>query len=326
LGALAASRAWGRASDGRRYTDRDDVQQYIDEIAADGSLPRDWVERVLAEGRYSAAAERLTTPSLTPPPRDWRVYRARNVDPQRIEEGIAFARAQRRWLARMEAAYGVPPAVVVAIIGIESFYGRQMGNFRTLDVLLTLAFDYPRRAPLYRQQLAEFLRLCRQQGLDPLALRGSYAGAMGLPQFMPASIRRYAVDYDGDGRIDLTASRADAIGSVGNYLAEQGWRRDLPIALPARADESVQELLGHGLRAAWRWQGVADLGVTIDGELPPQAAVLLIDLPGTDGAGNASVEYRVGTVNLSALLHYNRSYFYAAAVVDLAAAIERSLA
>jgi membrane-bound lytic murein transglycosylase B len=329
LAALAAAglapQARAQAADGRPYPERPEVAEFLDGLAAQASVPRAWAEGVLAQGKYSAPAERLTTPSLTPAPRNWREYRARNVERRRIDEGIAFARAQRRWLDRVQQTTGVPPAIVTAIIGIESFYGRQMGNFRVLDVLLTLAFDYPRRAALYREQLTAFLLLAREQQIDPLAVRGSYAGAIGLPQFMPTSIRAYAVDLDGDGRIDLTASRADAIGSVGHYLAAQGWQRGLPVALRAQADAGVVAALDRGISAAWKWEGVAGMGVTIDGTLPPDAAVLLIDLPGTDEAGAATMEFRVGTVNLAALLHYNRSYFYAAAVADLAAAIALGL-
>lgn len=237
----AAPRVLAQSADGRPYPERPEMIEFLDGLEAATGVPRAWAERVLAQGRYSATAERLTTPSETPPPRDWREYRARNVDARRIEEGIAFARAHRRWLAQAEQRFGVPPALIVAIIGIESFYGRNTGNFRTLDVLLTLAFDYTRRAPLYREQLAEFLLLVREQQLDPLALRGSFAGAIGLPQFLPASIRRYALDFDGDGRVDLATSRADAIGSVANYLAAQGWQRGLPIALPAQSDGGAAE-------------------------------------------------------------------------------------
>ncbi|MFN7888356.1 MAG: lytic murein transglycosylase, partial [Betaproteobacteria bacterium] len=135
----------------------------------------------------------------------------------------------------------------------------------------------------------------------------------------------YALDFDGDGRVDLAASRADAIGSVANYLAAQGWQRGLPIALPAQSDGGAAESYARGITAAWRWQEVAARDVRIAGELAPATEVLMIDLPGTDAAGNAVVEYRVGTVNLAALLHYNRSYFYAAAVTDLAGAIARGL-
>ncbi|MFZ5541132.1 MAG: lytic murein transglycosylase [Pseudomonadota bacterium] len=243
-----------------------------------------------------------------------------------MREGHAFLRQHRAALARAADRYGVPESIVVAIIGIETFFGRVMGNLRTLDVLLTLAFDYTRRAALYREELAQFLLLCREHGIDPAAPRGSYAGALGLPQFMPGSVRRYAVDFDGDGRVDLAASREDAIGSVANFLAAHGWRRDVPVLFPARADATIIEVLGRGIFAGYRWQDVAALGVTIDASLPGETRVLLIDLPYLTSDGVEAVEYRVGTINASALLHYNRSFFYAAAVADLAQAIERRTA
>ncbi|GAB4469290.1 MAG: lytic murein transglycosylase B [Burkholderiaceae bacterium] len=309
------------------YPLRSDVQEFIDAVVAAHGLERGWIERALARGRYSEAAERWTTPGNAPPSaRNWTEYRARNVDERRAREGHAFLRQHRAALAHAARRYGVPESIVVAIIGVETLFGRVMGSLRTLDVLLTLAFDYTRRAPLYREELAQFLLLCREQGIDPVAPRGSFAGAIGLPQFMPGSVRRYGVDFDGDGRIDLTASRADAIGSVANFLAAHGWQRDLAVLLPARADASVVEVLGRGIVAGYRWQDVAALGVTIDAPLPGDTRVLLMDLPYLTSDGVEAVEYRIGTVNASALLHYNRSYFYAAAVSDLAQAIERRAA
>jgi membrane-bound lytic murein transglycosylase B len=319
LAAPAAARAQALS-----YPLRGEVQAYIDAIVAEYGLERGWVERVIAQGRYVEAAERLTTPGNAPPSaRNWAEYRARNVDERRVRDGHDFLRRHRAALARAAERYGVPASIVVAIIGIETLFGRVMGNLRTLDVLLTLAFDYPRRASLYREELTQFLLLCRERGIDPVAPRGSFAGAMGLPQFLPGSVRRYAVDFDGDGRIDLSGSGADAIGSVANFLAAHGWRRDLPVLLSARADASIVEVLGRGITAAYRWQDVAALGVTIDGALPDAARVLLLDLPYVTADGVEAVEYRVGTVNAAALLHYNRSYFYAAAVTELAQAIER---
>ncbi len=316
-----------RAQQPLAYPLRGDVQAFIDAVVAEYGLQRRWVERVLAQGRYSEAAERLTTPGNAPASaRNWAEYRARNVDERRVREGQAFLHQYRPALARAAERFGVPESIVVAIIGIETIFGRVMGSLRTLDVLLTLAFDYTRRAPLYREELAQFLLLCREQGIDPTAPRGSFAGAIGLPQFMPGSVRRYAVDFDGDGRVDLMASRADAIGSVANFLAAHGWQRDLAILLPAQADASIVEVLGRGIVAAWRWQDVAALGVTIDGALPAGTRVLLMDLPYLTDDGVEAVEYRIGTVNASALLHYNRSFFYAAAVTDLAHTIQRRAA
>jgi membrane-bound lytic murein transglycosylase B len=319
--ALAAFAAPGVARAGApAYLLRPEVQQWIDEVVRAHGIDRAWIESAFAQARYSEPAERLTTPGPAAA-RNWLAYRERNVDPVRIREGVRFLRAERDALARAAERFGVPAEVVVAVIGVETVFGRHTGSLRTLDVLLTLAFDYTRRAPMYREELVQFLLLCHEQGIDPLAPRGSFAGALGLPQFMPGSIRRWAVDFDGDGRVDLGASRTDSIGSVANFLAEHGWRRDLPLQFRARAEREIFDTLGRGIVALHAWRDVAALGVRIDGELEPETRVLLIDLPWRRANGEEGVDYRLGTVNLQALLHYNRSYFYAAAVADLALAV-----
>ena len=323
LGALATVAGTGHARPPAPgpYAGRADVRAFVDSLAAEYGVPRSWAERVLASGRRSAQAERLMTPTLTPPPRDWVRYRARALDEARLREAVAFHERHRRSLARADDDFGVPAEIVVAIIGIETVFGRVMGSFRTLDVLLTLAFDYPRRADFYREELAHFLILGYQGRLDVLKQTGSFAGAIGLPQFMPSSIRRYALDYDGDGRIDLARSPTDAIGSVASYLQRQGWQRGEPVMFDAIANEAIAEQLGRGIVATHAWADVADLGVRIDGYLPPEAKVVLLDLPYLQEDQSTNFEYRVGTVNLATILHYNRSYFYGAAVAEFAATL-----
>lgn len=302
----------------RGYLARDDVQEFIDAMAAGYGLEPGWLRAILNQARYSETAERLTTPGMLPPSsRNWVEYRARAVEARRVREGLAFWREHRETLARATAEFGVPEEIVVAIIGIETLFGRLTGRYRTLDVLMTLSFDYTRRAAYYRSELAQFLLLCREQRLDPLALRGSFAGALGLPQFMPSSARSKAIDFDGDGRIDLT-SPGDAIGSVARFLALHDWHRETPVAFTARADAATFAALDSGIQARHRWEDVQARGVTIDGSLEPATAVLLADLPFVTAAGEEGTEFRVGTVNFAALLNYNRSYFYAAAVTELA--------
>jgi len=323
--ALACSQSHARRSATVGYEGREDVRPFIDTVIAEQGIPRKWVEKILASGRRSSQAERLMTPSVTPPPRDWTRYRARALDEGRLREAVAFQHAHRRTLARASETFGVPAEIVVAIIGIETVFGRVMGTFRTLDVLLTLAFDYPRRSAFYREELAHFLALGHQGRLDVLRQTGSFAGAIGLPQFMPSSIRRYALDFDGDGRVDLARSAADAIGSVARYLHREGWQRDRPVMLEAIANEAIAERLGRGIAAAHDWADVAELGVRIDGYLSPDTKVVLLDLPYLQDDGGTNVAYRIGTVNMAAILHYNRSYFYGAAVAEFAAAL-RTLA
>ena len=328
---LLGSLAWAAGSVHARppapgpYAGRPEVREFIDGVLADHGVPPAWAERVLATGRRSAQAERLMTPSLTPPPRDWLRYRARALDEARLREAAVFQQAHRRALARASGDFGVPPEIVVAIIGIETVFGRVMGTFRTLDVLLTLAFDYPRRAAFYREELAHFLALGHQGSVDVLRQTGSFAGAIGLPQFMPSSIRNYALDYDGDGRIDLARSVPDAIGSVASYLHRQGWQRDEPVMFDAIANEAIAEQLGRGIVAAHAWSDVADLGVRIDGYLRPEARVVLLDLPFLQDDDSTDYQYRIGTVNLATILHYNRSYFYGAAVAEFAATLRSRL-
>ena len=229
--------------------------------------------------------------------RNWLEYRARYLDEARIQAGAAFVRNHQAAMQRAQQQFGVPPEVIAAIIGVETYFGRITGNFRTLDALTTLSFDYPRRAEYYREQLAEFFLLVHEQKSDPLMIKGSFAGAIGLPQFMPGSIRRYAVDFDDDGRIDLSGSASDAIGSVASYLAAHGWQRELPIVFDVTTDEATVDALGRGIEALVPWSAAAAAGVEGDVPLALDEPVLVIDLPYVAG-GNVERLYRVGTVEL----------------------------
>ena len=297
------------------------MQQFIDAMVASHGFERVRLERWLRDARYSATVERLMQPPIPFAQRNWLEYRNRYIEPARIDAGLAFWLAHRAALGRAEDQFGVPAEIIVAIIGIETYYGRNTGNFRTLDVFTTLTFDYPRRADFYRREFEEFLLLAREQKADPTAFRGSFAGAIGLPQFMPGSIRRWAVDFDGDGRIDLLGSPADAIGSVANFLAAHGWQRGQPIMLEVESDEATVDALGRGILPTTSWSSALAAGVVGDLPLALDTPVLLIDLPLTGTDGEPTRVYRIGTVNFSAILHYNRSYFYAAAVTEFAAAV-----
>ena len=301
---------------------REDVRQFIDAVVATHGFERSRVEGWLKDARYLATVERLMQPPIPFGQRNWLDYRKRYLEAARIRAGLAFWQSHRAALARAEQQYGVPPSIVVAIIGVESQFGRTTGEFRTIDVMTTLSFDYPRRADFYRAEFVEFLLLAREQKRDPLTFRGSFAGAIGLPQFMPGSIRKWAVDFDGNGRIDLAASPVDAIGSVASFLYAHGWERDHPIEFTVEADETIVDALGRGIEAQTPWWSAQAEGVVADLPLALDTPVLVIDLPTVDAEGESGRSYRVGTVNFSAILHYNRSYFYAAAVSDYATALQ----
>ncbi|MEO8186568.1 MAG: lytic murein transglycosylase B [Burkholderiaceae bacterium] len=307
------------------YLQRAEVQQFIDELTTQHGFERQRIERWLSQARYLPAVERYMQPPIAFGQRNWLDYRARYLDEPRVQGGAAFVRQHQAAMERAQREFGVPAEIIAAIIGVETHYGRITGNFRTLDALVTLSFDYLRRAEYYRQQLTEFFLLVREQNADPLTIKGSFAGALGLPQFMPGSIRRHAVDFDGDGHVDLANSAVDAIGSVASFLAAHGWQADMPIVFDAITDEATVDALGRGINAAVTWSDALAAGVEGDVFLPLDAQVLVIDLPIVNGA-DVDRLYRVGTVNFSALLHYNRSYFYASAVVDLSRAIAQTLA
>jgi membrane-bound lytic murein transglycosylase B len=229
-------------------------------------------------------------------------------------------------LAGAEEGFGVPAEVIAAIIGVETLYGRQLGRFNTFSALTTLAFDYPPRAELFRRELEELLLLAREEDRSPLGYTGSYAGAMGLPQFLPSSRRRFAVDFDRDDRVDLSASPADAIGSVANFLVAHGWERNAPIAdSVAVSGAGIQALIDDGItpRRTPQQMAAADVGLEKVGAgdtAIPERPAALIDLV-TPGS---ATEYRLGYGNFYVITRYNRSSFYAAAVMDLAAALRAS--
>jgi membrane-bound lytic murein transglycosylase B len=325
LAALAAIALPARAFAARpAYATRADVQQFIDEVVATHAFDRQRVERWLNAARYSEAVERLMQPPIPFGQRNWLEYRDRYLDERRIQAGVAFWQANARALARAVEQYGVPAEIIVAVIGVETFFGRITGSFQTIDVLATLSFDYLRRADYYRKELIELLLLAHERGIDPLSLRGSFAGAVGLPQFMPGSLRRFAVDFDGDGRVDVAASAADAIGSVANYLAEHGWQREQAVLFEAEASEEVVDALGRGIDAVTSWSSALAAGVVADLPIPLDTPVLVIDLPYLTPSGETERLFRVGTANFAALLRYNRSYFYATAVVELAQAVRQA--
>jgi len=322
----------GSASEGAGYGAREDVQRFGAELAERQGLDAASVQAALAAARFQPSVVKLIMPPPVGTAKNWAAYRARFVEPRRISAGLAFWRANERWLEQAEALYGVPPEIVVGIVGIETMYGQQMGNYRAIDALATLAFDFPAgrqdRSAFFRDELEQLFVLCAgaAERCDLSALRSSYAGAIGMPQFMPGSVNRYAVDFDGDGRIDLRDSAADVIGSVAHYLAEFGWQRGLPtrfeVAAPvATVDRAI--LLVPDIVPTFSAAQLAERGAQLGAAARDYEGLLaLVELQN----GDAAPSYVAGTANFYAITRYNWSSYYAMAVIELGAAVKQRLA
>jgi len=314
LGALAVLFFTASAAAQSGFVGRPAVQSFIAEMSARYGFVGKELETLFARARVDPDVIRLITPKPRGE-RSWRKYRANFLNERRILAGTEFWSRNAKTLARAEAKFGVPADIIVAIIGIETEYGRNTGTFRVVDALATLAFDYPPRADFFRSELEQFLLLAREDRRNILGLTGSYAGAMGIPQFMPGSYRRFAVDFDGDGRRDLLGSPIDAIGSVANFLREHGWAPGEPIAFPASAvGDAYRALVDGGVEPRHRASALRDAGVTFSSEAAPETLCVLIEL---DSPG-AAPEHWVGVHNFYVLTRYNRSSFYAVAVLELA--------
>lgn len=302
-----------------QYQNRPEVQAFIVEMAKKHGFVDSELRFLFSRARFYPNIIELITPPANPRVRSWQAYRSRFIEPVRIAGGVDLWKRHSKTLARAELQYGVPAEIIVAIIGVETVYGRNVGNFRVIDALTTLAFDYPRRADFFREELENYLLFAREEGIDIFALKGSYAGAIGIPQFMPSSWRQWAVDFDGDGKIDLRNNFADAIGSVGNFLKGHGWVAGAPIAYPAQLQGSAwRGLLEQDIMPSAKIADLPRLGV-ISGPLlkqglPDDTLVALIDLATPD----APTEYWVGLQNFYVITRYNRSSFYALSVLQLA--------
>ncbi|MEO7152761.1 MAG: lytic murein transglycosylase B [Burkholderiaceae bacterium] len=314
-------------SDRVTYGLREDVQRFADEVAQRHGLDPEWTRRALSQARFQPTVARLIMPPPAGTAKNWAAYRARFVEPVRLRAGLEFWNANRRWLEQAEATYGVPPEIVVGIIGVETLYGQHMGGFRVIDALATLAFDFPPgrkdRSAFFRDELEQLLVMSQREGLDPTAPKGSYAGALGMPQFMPSSVNKYAVDFDADGRIDLHRSSADVIGSVAHYLAEFGWQRGLApyfeVAVPVDATDRAV-LLGPDILPTFTTAQFAERGARLAEsarELPGLFA--LVELQN----GDAAPSYVAGTTNFYAVTRYNWSSYYAMAVIALGDAVKQ---
>jgi len=321
------------------YGRRDDVMRFGAELAERRGLDPAWVQAALQRARFQPSVAKFIMPAPAGTAKNWAAYRSRFVEPIRIRAGVTFWRANEKWLALAEELYGVPPEIVVGIVGVETIYGQQMGNFRVIDALATLAFDFPTgrkdRAPFFRDELESFFVMCRAEGLDPLQQKGSFAGAMGMPQFMPSSFNKYAVDLDGDGHVDLARNPADVIGSVAHYLAEFGWQRGLPtrfdVAVPVATSDRAA-LLGPDILPTFTPADFATRGAQLS-EAAFAADVRLMEAGGIGKLalvelqnGQVAPSYVAGTANFYAVTRYNWSSYYALAVIELGEAVARELA
>jgi membrane-bound lytic murein transglycosylase B len=299
---------------------REDVRAFEEEMERNNGFDAAWLGTLLDQAEsLPRIIELMSRPAERVKP--WHEYRDHFLTRQRIEEGARFWEDHRAKLAEVESRTGVAQQVIVAILGVETFYGRITGKIRVIDALSTLAFDYPPRSSYFRAELEQFLLLTREEAVDPTVATGSYAGAMGYPQFMPRSYRAYAVDGDADGRRDLWSSTDDVIASVANYLAEHGWRAGEPVVVPAQLGfPDAEELVAGSIVTDETVGSLRAKGLEFDTTLPDDAPALFVDVAGNDGP-----ELRAGFHNFSVITRYNRSVLYALAVNDLGEAIRKRI-
>jgi len=299
------------------FTAREDVSAFIEEISARNGLDAAPIYVALSRASYLPRVIDLITPPTKRGARSWHRYRSQFLSRTHIEGGLKAWAQYESELRRAEKQYGVPPEIILGILGVETIYGRNTGNFEALSALATLAFDYPPRAELFRGELESLFLLAREQNRDPASYFGSFAGAIGWPQFLPSSIRRYAVDFNGDGKIDFDNDAVDAIGSIANYLREHGWTAGAPVAARVRLlpGTNPAPLIAAGIEPSLSKEQLLEAGIRpLANALPSDSEATLVDLetPGVD------TEYWLGYRNFYVITRYNRSSFYAMAVFQLA--------
>ena len=305
------------------------VSEFTNMMAEAHGFDQNELTAVFSQIHYLEKVVKLINPAPSGKSKNWSAYKDRFIEPVRIRSGLSFWDKYDTELRRAHAEFGVPPEIIVGILGVETIYGRSPGNIRVMDALTTLAFAYPdttnreSRMRYFRDELEQTLLYARENSIDPFSLSGSFAGAMGLPQFMPSSIRRFAVDFDGDGRIDLKNSAADAIGSVASFLAQHGWTADLPLVYPVTVDKNNEAewkpLIGVVLAATHTVDELRRMGVSAPSDSSPTLMMGLIDLED----GKHPTHYWLGSDNFFAITQYNRSFYYAMAVIELGNAIKQ---
>jgi len=317
---------------GPLYAKRVDAMLAADDIAQRRNLDRDWVRHAIGQSHYLPLVAKFIQPPPVGTAKNWRVYRSRFIDPVRTAAGVKFWQDNRETLARAEKETGVPAEIVVGIIGVETIYGQQTGTFRVMDSLSTLAFDFPanhprakERSEFFKAELEQYLGLAHRNKIDPFSLKGSFAGAMGMPQFMPSSWVKYAVDFDGDGKVDLFNSPADIIGSVANYFKAFKWQPGMPTHYPVSFEASklnMEALLLPDILPTFSVDSFAAKGAVLEGTaLKHIGPLALVELQNGDDAPS----YLAGTENFYAITRYNWSSYYALAVIELGQEVAKAM-
>ena len=317
---------------GPLYAKRADAMQAADDIAQRLKLDRNWVRHAIGQSHYLPLVAKFIQPPPTGTPKNWRVYRSRFIDPVRTAAGAKFWLENQATLARAERETGVPAEIIVGIIGVETIYGQQMGTFRVMDSLVTLAFDFPAshprakaRSEFFKAELEHYLAFTHRTQTDPFSLKGSFAGAMGMPQFMPSSWVKYAVDFDGDGKVDLFSSPADIIGSVANYFKAFNWQAGMPTHYPVRFEPSklnLEALLLPDILPTFSVTSFTAKGAVLEGAaLQHTGPLALVELQN----GDEPPSFVAGTENFYAITRYNWSSYYAMAVIELGQEVSREM-
>jgi membrane-bound lytic murein transglycosylase B len=316
----------------------DSLQTFLEKVSKNHQIPLSDLKRAFEDTKAIPSIKKLVMP---PPPgfqKNWKVYRSRFVEPRRLAAGQKFWATHRSFIEKTEKETGVPAEIIVSIIGVETIYGRHMGGFSVRDTLSTLGFDYPNtpnriaRETLFKNQLEDLILLCWSENRQAKPFKtclnqtGSYAGAIGLPQFMPGSIRRFAVDGNKDGKIDLRNSPEDAIASVANFLKVHGWVQDEPIYFEIESNQTAQDnaapLADGEPKAKLQLGDLVNQGLLKQSSLPANTPSLIVDLPSPGNNGGTEVRYVIGLRNFLAICDYNRSFFYAQSVAEFAEALD----
>jgi membrane-bound lytic murein transglycosylase B len=320
------------ATQGPAYGNTARVRELAQTLATSHQLPLPWVLTQLRQARHLAGVPKLVLPPAVPTAKNWQAYRERFIEPRRIDAGVNFWRTWREALEQAERRYGVPAEMIVGIIGVETFYGQHMGQYRVLDALTTLTLDFPAAHPraterqaFFQNELGHFLQQMHQQGGSVTDVKGSFAGAMGWPQFMPSSQAKFAVDFDGDGRINLQQSPIDAIGSVAHYFQAYGWQTGMPTHYPVQFDEARLDkpaLLAPDILPTFSVTNFQAKGAQLNSDAQQHKGPLaLVELFN----GDAPPSYVAGTENFYVVTRYNWSSYYAMAVIELGAAVKERM-